>query len=164
VLGHPVLAAGISAGRIVVLARKLQPLVDRPGRAALRLVVAENLLAVRQIAEAVRRPWWPVALTLALVSRRARPALLTAFLLPAVIDAVEQTGGAMGAMARFALLRLADDVAYGTGVWIGCGRQRSLQPLLPSFSRRERPIGERSRACAVLRGAYPPGRLGSACH
>jgi mycofactocin system glycosyltransferase len=164
VLGHPVLAAGMSAGRIVVLARKLRPLVDRPGREALRLVVAENLLAVRQIAEAVRRPWWPVALTLALVSRRARPALLTAFLLPAVIDAVEQTGGAMGAMARFGLLRLADDVAYGTGVWIGCGRQRSLQPLLPSFSRRERPIGERSRACAVLRGAYPPGRLGSACH
>jgi len=34
---------------------------------------------------------------------------------------------------RFTLASVADDVAYGVGVWIGCVRARSLGPLLPSL-------------------------------
>ncbi len=33
-----------------------------------------------------------------------------------------------------AAARLADDIAYGTGVWVGCGRERTLAPLLPALS------------------------------
>jgi hypothetical protein len=40
-----------------------------------------------------------------------------------------------GGLARFAALRLVDDVAYGAGVWIGCARERSVRALLPSLSR-----------------------------
>jgi hypothetical protein len=30
--------------------------------------------------------------------------------------------------------RLADDVAYGAGVWAGCATHRTLRPLIPAFS------------------------------
>ncbi|MFV1992138.1 MAG: mycofactocin system glycosyltransferase, partial [Acidimicrobiales bacterium] len=33
--------------------------------------------------------------------------------------------------ARFVAIRIADDVAYGTGVWLGCIQQRTLAPLKP---------------------------------
>ena len=29
-------------------------------------------------------------------------------------------------------LQLADDLAYGTGVWFGCIQHRTLDPLLPA--------------------------------
>jgi mycofactocin glycosyltransferase len=35
--------------------------------------------------------------------------------------------------ARWALASLADDVAYGAGVWTGCLRSRSARPLLPAL-------------------------------
>ena len=28
----------------------------------------------------------------------------------------------------------ADDLAYGAGVWVGCGRERTVTPLLPRFT------------------------------
>jgi mycofactocin glycosyltransferase len=36
---------------------------------------------------------------------------------------------------RWALASLADDVAYGSGVWIGCLRSRTVRPLLPVLGR-----------------------------
>ena len=34
---------------------------------------------------------------------------------------------------RYVALHLADDVAYGTGVWAGCGRERTIAPLVPDL-------------------------------
>jgi len=36
---------------------------------------------------------------------------------------------------RFATLALADDVAYGAGVWAGCVRHRTITPLRPTVKR-----------------------------
>lgn len=36
---------------------------------------------------------------------------------------------------RWMLARVADDIAYGTGVWTGCLRARSLEPLVPRIAR-----------------------------
>jgi mycofactocin glycosyltransferase len=36
--------------------------------------------------------------------------------------------------ARFALGRIADDVAYGSGVWSGCVRDRTTAPLRPAIT------------------------------
>jgi mycofactocin system glycosyltransferase len=33
--------------------------------------------------------------------------------------------------ARFTLARIADDIAYGLGVWSGCAAQRTIEPLRP---------------------------------
>jgi hypothetical protein len=82
-------------------------------------------------AAALTRPWWPLAL-LALCSRRARPVVTTALLVPPLLawrrrrpplDPVRWTG-----------LWLADDVAYGTGVWQGAWRARTARPLVPVLS------------------------------
>lgn len=39
-------------------------------------------------------------------------------------------------VVTFILLRLADDFAYGTGVWAGCVARRDLTALLPAFAGR----------------------------
>jgi mycofactocin glycosyltransferase len=38
---------------------------------------------------------------------------------------------------RWAAASIADDVAYGVGVWTGCLRSRSFGPLIPSAEFRE---------------------------
>jgi hypothetical protein len=40
---------------------------------------------------------------------------------------------------RFAALAIADDVAYGMGVWAGAWRARTVRPLTPRLARRSRP-------------------------
>lgn len=54
--------------------------------------------------------WWPVLLPLLM---RRRPTAIAALL---VVPAV------------------ADEMAYGVGVWVGCVRERTLRPLLPRFT------------------------------
>ena len=39
---------------------------------------------------------------------------------------------------RAVAVHVADDVAYGTGVWIGCVRARTLVPLIPRIAWRAR--------------------------
>jgi mycofactocin system glycosyltransferase len=93
-------------------------LARRPGPAAAITATATALLArelrdprlaARLVADALVRTWWPLAL--------ARPKLLAAALL---------AGGSP--------LRTLDDVAYGWGVWQGCIRERTLDPLLPDLT------------------------------
>ena len=36
---------------------------------------------------------------------------------------------------RFGALRAADDLAYATGVWLGCLRARTVGPLIPAVVR-----------------------------
>jgi mycofactocin glycosyltransferase len=38
--------------------------------------------------------------------------------------------------ARFVLGQLADDIAYGAGVWVGCARNRTLTPVKPVVTTR----------------------------
>ena len=133
VLGHPVVAAGIAAasvgGVVRSVVRALGP-VPHPTREAARLVAESQLRGARHVAEALRRPWWPFALLLAVTKRRSRPALLALLLLPAVLPRRARPRGA--APVPFAIAGLADDVAYGTGVWLGCIRARSWTALLPA--------------------------------
>jgi mycofactocin system glycosyltransferase len=126
--GHPGVAAGVAVGSGAVLGRRLER-SGLPRRAAARVGAAATWWASRQVADAVRRPWWPVALVTAATVRRARPAVLAAFVVPAAVDAFRLRRRV--GIAELALLGLADDVAYGLGVWIGCVRQRSARALLP---------------------------------
>ena len=43
---------------------------------------------------------------------------------------------------RYGALRVADDLAYATGVWLGCIRARQAGPLLPALARGPR-LGRR---------------------
>jgi mycofactocin system glycosyltransferase len=133
VLGHPVVGAGIAAGSAAALTPKLDG-VEHPWREAARIVASGQASSARHLAEALRRPWWPLAALLGIRVRRLRPLLVAAAVLPNVLEAAAVPSEV--GRVRYALLRLADDVAYGAGVWIGCFRDRSVRALLPSLASR----------------------------
>jgi mycofactocin system glycosyltransferase len=113
VMVHPLLGASIGVGSAAALVRKLR---DVPARAAFRLAWRGNLYAGEQIANAIRRVWWPVLLLVGLRSRRTRVAL------------------ALAVAAGRRPIRVADDVAYSLGLWRGVIAERQAGPLVPDVS------------------------------
>lgn len=111
--GHPVTGVAIGAGSAAALVPKLP---DVPARESFRLAVVGNLRAGEQIAETVRRAWWPIVAVLAIRSRTARRVLLASFV-----------------VARRPI-RAADDVAYSIGLWRSLRAARTLDPLAPAIS------------------------------
>jgi hypothetical protein len=111
--GHPLVGVVVGAGSAAALVPKLG---DVPPRVSLRIAGLGNLHAGRLLAGAVRRVWWPIVLVAAIRSRRAR----------------------LIALASLIPLRhpvhLADDMAYGVGVWKGMWRERTIAPLIPRFT------------------------------
>jgi mycofactocin system glycosyltransferase len=130
-LGRPGVAVGVAGGTTAALVPKLRGL-DRPVVESIRLAGKGHLFAGRAVADALRRPWWPLALLLGWGVPRARPALLAAAVLPPLLEWRDDRPG-LDPM-RYVVLRLVDDAAYGAGVWAGCLRGRSVAALLPRFS------------------------------
>ncbi len=125
---RPLLGAAVAAGTTVALVRKL---ADLPSRDAALLALRGHLAAGRQLSRAVRRVWWPIALVVALISRRARPLVFAAIL----AEPFAQVAGARSARPLLdAALALVDDLAYGAGVWAGVVAEREPGPVLPGFS------------------------------
>jgi mycofactocin system glycosyltransferase len=114
--GSPLLGTGVAAATTALLAPRLTAL-QHPWAEAVRLAGSGHLHAGAQLASAVRRTWWPLALVAAAGSRRARRAMALAFA-PTALEP----------------LRILDDVAYGAGVWAGCVRERSLAALVPDLA------------------------------
>jgi mycofactocin system glycosyltransferase len=99
----------------------------------LRVVVAEAR-AAPAIAEALRRSWWPLAVVAAALDRRARRWVALAAIGPALYEWWSRKPPGIGP-GRFVACRLADDLAYGTGVWagvLGCHSRKALRCLLPA--------------------------------
>lgn len=131
VSGHPLVAAGVAAVATERLARRLAPLPDAR-RLAIRLVGRGQLGAARQAAVAMVRPWFPLALLAAVVSRRFRRVALLAVVAQRLLDRRRRPEGGYVSAAEWLGLSIADDVAYSAGVWAGCLRHRRWGPLLPA--------------------------------
>ncbi|MFW6203522.1 MAG: mycofactocin biosynthesis glycosyltransferase MftF [Actinomycetota bacterium] len=102
------------------------------GRIGLRLTAGGAAAALMQGSALMLRHWWPAAAVGSVFSRRLRRALVAA----AVVDsAVEyaRTDTDLDPL-RFAVARRLDDLAYGTGVWLGALRRRSVRCLLPDVT------------------------------
>lgn len=130
-LGFPVAGVAVATGSGALLARKLDGLAH-PWAESARLAGLGHLHGGRALADAMLRAWWPLVLAAALVSRRARRAAAAAAVLPALVE-WRQRRPALDP-ARWVAVRVADDVAYGAGVWVGCWRTRSFAALVPDFS------------------------------
>ena len=130
-LGFPIIGGVVAAGTAVALHRKLRFLPDAEKESA-RLATLGHLHAGKQSASAITRVWWPIALLLALVSRRARWALCLAAFVPALSD--WWTTRPHLDPVRYALLRWVDDMSYGFGVWKGVVREGNYDPLIPELS------------------------------
>ncbi len=133
VVGHPVAGAATAAGTTAALTPKLRGL-EHPVREAVRIAGFGNLWAGRSVADALRRPWWPLTALLAWRYRPARPAVIAAAVVPGVLEWRAQHEHTSLGPISFAAVLLLDDLAYGAGVWFGCVRARSFRALRPAFS------------------------------
>jgi len=133
--GHPVLGAGVAATSTGLLARRLSTL-EHPTAVAARLTGLGHLGAGRLLASALVRPWWPLTL-LAARHRRLRPVAVAAAVVPPLLEWRRRRPPLDP--VRWTALRLADDAAYSTGVWVGAWRSRTSEPLRPDLTSWPRP-------------------------
>lgn len=131
--GRPDAGLAVVAIASGLMARRL-PL--RRGRVAegARLAGLGTLAVGEALAAAVTQVWWPAALPAAAASRRARRVVLVA--VAARLTLAWTRHRRRLDPVRFAAACLADDLAYGAGVWCGCLRERTVRPLLPRLTGR----------------------------
>ncbi len=132
---RPVLAQAALATSVAVLAHRLRGLVRDPVAVAAHIAGGGTTRSALPALGSLARAWSP-ALLLGLAFRRTRRASALALLLPALGDSVADRDGAD--LVRATALHVADAVAYGAGVWVGCARERTLVPLIPRISWRSR--------------------------
>ena len=130
-LGYPIVGALVGAGTIAALARKLRD-VPNAVEESVRLAGLGNLHAGRTIASAITRVWWPIAVVLALFSRRMRWVLITAAVVPSMYEWWKNRPKLDP--IRFTALRVLDDAAYGVGVWKGTVREQNFDALKPDLT------------------------------
>lgn len=90
-----------------------------------------------QIASALCRHYWPIALLAACVSQRCRRVLLVAAVSDGVVDWMrharcEDDTRPLG-LPAYLVLKRVDDLAYGLGLWRGVVRERNLAALKPQI-------------------------------
>lgn len=136
ITGHHLSSAVVVGATTVLLSGKLDSL-DQPLPISARLAAQGHLAAGRQFSEALLRPFWPLTL-LALAAmpgrhrHRRRLALLVAALTPSIVDWVRDRPPLDP--ISYVACRVADDMAYSTGVWVGAIRARRAEPLVPELS------------------------------
>jgi mycofactocin glycosyltransferase len=130
----------VVAWHAVRLHRCLPATRDRT-RVAAELTLEGLAASAMQASSLPLRHWSPLVLPAALFSRRVRRVVAAAL----AVDLVSSSPARPRMLAPSAILaRRLDDVAYGTGVWLGALRTRSVACLLPRVvrrSRRSRPEG-----------------------
>jgi mycofactocin system glycosyltransferase len=91
-----------------------------------------------QIASALCRHYWPIALLAACVSQRCRRVVLLAAISDGIVDWLRHARSdgddprPLGLLA-YLLLKRVDDLAYGAGLWGGVLRERNLAALKPQI-------------------------------
>ena len=99
---------------------------------------------------------WSPALVLGLAFRRTRAVSALALLVPALSDWAADRQGLDP--VRAVAVHVADDVAYGTGVWVGCARERTVVPLIPRVSWRSRVWSSPTLRRELQPAPQPPGK------
>ena len=114
--GRPLVAAALAAGSAAALARRLRSR-SVPGwpRLAVELACRSHLRAGTGLARALTRAWWPAAAAAAGLCPGARRAVAAAAVAPALAHWARSPKPAGPAVAVG--LRMADDLAYGLGLW-----------------------------------------------
>lgn len=94
--------------------------------------------AAAQLASAICRHYWPIALLAALISQRCRHIVLVAAVVDGVVDWVTRNSHADDGTGRIGLvtylvLKRLDDIAYGAGLWVGAVREHNVGALKPQI-------------------------------
>ncbi|WP_367320286.1 mycofactocin biosynthesis glycosyltransferase MftF [Streptomyces sp. HUAS ZL42] len=131
--GPAAVALAVTGVTGVRVARRM-PDADHPARAGALLSLAALRGTAEQLLRCATRHHWPVAVTAAVASRRARYVLVTAAVAEGLVDH-RRSGTSLAPLTHVAIRRL-DDLAYGWGVWQGAVRRRTTAPLRPRLARR----------------------------
>jgi hypothetical protein len=134
--GRPVPAAlaAVLAARNAERLAGMMPDADSPVRVATRLTLAALHGTSEQLRRCAVRDYWPLAIVAMVLSRRARRAVLAGAVLDGILD--QRRCGRPQSLLAHLLLRRLGDVAYGTGLWAGAIRRRTVAHLLPRFAAR----------------------------
>jgi mycofactocin system glycosyltransferase len=155
----PALAVGALGASVLVLAKRLTGLVDEPVQVAGRIAVGGTAKSTVPALGGLARAWSPALVLLALCWPRARRTVAVALVGPALGDWVTERP-ALDPL-RYAALHLADDLAYGSGLWLGALRSRTLGPLVPHIALREAVWTSRSLRTQLKRGRSDGARATS---
>jgi mycofactocin system glycosyltransferase len=132
---RPLLAAGSFAVSVGSTRRALRAMEIPADRVPTVAAAAQTFLGVGQYATRFAAP---LLLALALPGGRnrwGRRASVGSLLLAAPLAGWVRRRPALDPI-RYTLAALADDVAYGAGVWSGCLAHRTTRPLRPALARR----------------------------
>ncbi len=94
--------------------------------------------AALQLASAICRHYWPVALLAAMLFRSCRRVVVVAAVVDGVVDwasrrqIADEDARPIG-LLTYLLLKRIDDLAYGLGLWYGVLRERNFGPLKPQI-------------------------------
>jgi mycofactocin system glycosyltransferase len=141
--GRPGGAALAATASTAALVARL-PAVPGARRQMLAAVASARLRAAQQLLDAAWRAYPPFVLAAAWRSPRARRAAAVALAVSACADWAQRRPRLD--VVRFGVLRAADDLAYATGVWLGCLRARTVAPLVPALA------PEHERIARMVRG------------
>jgi mycofactocin system glycosyltransferase len=146
---RPVLAWATLAVSVGILANRLAGLVRDPVAVAMRIAGGGTARSAMPSLGNLARAWSP-ALLLGLAFRRTRRTAALALLIPALRDWADNPE--VMDPVRYTALHIADDAAYGAGVWAGCARARTVVPLVPRVSWRSRVWSSRSLRTTLAAG------------
>jgi len=130
--GRPVVAAIAVASAVLPLTRRVRPL-GIPANQVWRWCAGSAGWTVMGLGRAATMLAAPALVGLAATGRRGRRAAVALVLVPPVVDWVRRRPDLD--LPRWVAASVADDLAYGTGVWIGCLRTRTAAPLVPAVVR-----------------------------
>jgi mycofactocin glycosyltransferase len=141
VQGRTVAAAGVGGAAAALLARRLAA-QDVGLEVAVRVVAQGMVADAAALGHLLRREWWPVGALALAASGRSRTARAAALcmLAPVALEWLRQRPTVDP--LRYAVLRLVEDAAYGSGVITSAFRSGVAEPVLPAV-RVPRPSGAR---------------------
>jgi mycofactocin system glycosyltransferase len=131
---RPVAAVAVAVASTAVLASRLTGVVDDPFALATRLSLVGTARAVIPAVSGIARAWGPVLFCSLFVRRLGRLRLAVAGAL--AVGATRDWGSRPKGLdpIRYVSTRVADDLAYGTGLWWGCWQARTVRPLYPAIT------------------------------
>ncbi|MFR9750889.1 mycofactocin biosynthesis glycosyltransferase MftF [Nocardia sp. 004] len=121
---------------VLIRLRRVFTELDNPTRIAAIYLTRGFCAGLWRLASAMCRHYWPITLLAVLLSRRIRRIAITMAVADGLADwFTHRDAGGLDPVRYVAYKRL-DDIAYGTGLWLGAYRARSTQALKPTSSSR----------------------------
>ncbi|MBC7303120.1 MAG: mycofactocin biosynthesis glycosyltransferase MftF [Nocardia sp.] len=121
----------VTLGTALIRLRRVFAELDNPTRIAAVYLARGFFAGLWRLASAMCRDYWPVTLLAVLLSSRIRKIAVTMALADGLADWFTHRDSGGLDPVRYVAYKRIDDVAYGSGLWLGVIRARSFEALKP---------------------------------